>query len=651
MNLSLSLLAAVVALVAFANPARCSDFYTEFQTGFGFGDMNGKQGWVCSDPTTNAGAILNAGGPFGSRSASLGYVSPLLHDQIYLYHAGSTPLAGGPMNAGFSVFFKIQDSDSGFLGGGTPAARDTFGFRLENSAGTNLFSFFLTPFDQDPKPQADTRYDTFAWSTGNQHPTAALEGLGAQETFAYTFTVHFTPSGVNDVAFVADVNGATFSGILPGMAGEMVAKLGAVWKPLNGAASPGSNFLIFDKIGLKSEPLNLAAQVAGDFTYTSDGSTVTLIAYNGGPGAVVIPSRINGLPVTTLWNSLFAGRTNLTDITLPAGLTTIGSSAFEGCTGLTGVTLPATVTALGNFAFSGCTNLARVFCMGNAPSVGTDGFAQATNATVFYLPGTSDWGSELAGRPAVLWSAEIAVEQPIGTGLADGTSAIDCGPADLGNSAAPLTVTVKNPGTADLTGLALTQDGPQSADFTVSALATTTLAPGETTTFTVTFAPGAVGTRTAALHLASNDGDENPFDIALTGTGRAAVASWRLANFGTTEATGAAANDADPDGDGMSNLTEYGFKMNPQVPEASPVTAAKSGDSLVIFYPRNLVATDVAFAIEKTLDLGFTDPWLTAPVLEEILSTADGVQQVKATLVLPPGTPRAFARLALSLKP
>jgi hypothetical protein len=40
-----------------------------------------------------------------------------------------------------------------------------------------------------------------------------------------------------------------------------------------------------------------------------------------------------------------------------------------------------------------------------------------------------------------------------------------------------------------------------------------------TTAFTITFAPGTGGARSAALHLGNDDSDENPFDIVLAGTG------------------------------------------------------------------------------------------------------------------------------------
>ncbi|MCX6875624.1 MAG: SUMF1/EgtB/PvdO family nonheme iron enzyme [Verrucomicrobia bacterium] len=112
---------------------------------------------------------------------------------------------------------------------------------------------------------------------------------------------------------------------------------------------------------------------------------------------------------------------------------------------------------------------------------------------------------------------EITVAQPPGTNLADGGSKV-FGTAAVGLSTS-LTFTVSNTGSDNLSGLALSRNGANAADFTVGALGASTLAPGTSTTFTVTFAPGAVGWRNAAIHLASNDADENPFDIALSGLG------------------------------------------------------------------------------------------------------------------------------------
>src|SRR5204862_73933 len=54
------------------------------------------------------------------------------------------------------------------------------------------------------------------------------------------------------------------------------------------------------------------------------------------------------------------------------------------------------------------------------------------------------------------------------------------------------------------------------------------------TSFTVTFTPTAAGARAAAIHIASNDADENPFDISLTGTGSALGGALALGAAGFT---------------------------------------------------------------------------------------------------------------------
>jgi len=132
-------------------------------------------------------------------------------------------------------------------------------------------------------------------------------------------------------------------------------------------------------------------------------------------------------------------------------------------------------------------------------------------------------GSDAAWLDMVQYSGaaypEIAVEYPLGTNLVDGVSTVNFGSINVGSSSAACTFTIRNLGTTNLTGLALAMTGPHTNDYILGSLGTTALAPGSNTTFTVTFSPGAAGTRTATLQIASNDPDENPFDIALTGNG------------------------------------------------------------------------------------------------------------------------------------
>lgn len=118
---------------------------------------------------------------------------------------------------------------------------------------------------------------------------------------------------------------------------------------------------------------------------------------------------------------------------------------------------------------------------------------------------------------------EISVFNDYGGGLADGsTTSQSIGNTAIGESS-ERSFTIKNEGFAQLGGLSFTLDGAHSADFSISSPPATALAPTASTSFTVRFAPSAAGARTATLRLGSNDANESPFDILLSGTGFVAV--------------------------------------------------------------------------------------------------------------------------------
>ena len=124
------------------------------------------------------------------------------------------------------------------------------------------------------------------------------------------------------------------------------------------------------------------------------------------------------------------------------------------------------------------------------------------------------------GNDVVLGSPDIGVQQPVGTALTDGASSIDFGNQLVSTTSAATTFTITNLGSVTLILTNISVDGANAGDFAVSALGSTSVAIGGSTTFTVTFTPTASGSRNAALHITNNEsGAKNPFDIALTGNG------------------------------------------------------------------------------------------------------------------------------------
>lgn len=114
---------------------------------------------------------------------------------------------------------------------------------------------------------------------------------------------------------------------------------------------------------------------------------------------------------------------------------------------------------------------------------------------------------------------DIALEQPVGTGLTDNVSVIDYGSV-WALSSVSKTFTIRNNGQAKLEILGISSTGTNAKEFTVSALGNTVVLPGGTTTFKVAFAPSKAGSRSASITIQSNDPDEESFfTIAVKGNG------------------------------------------------------------------------------------------------------------------------------------
>ncbi len=108
----------------------------------------------------------------------------------------------------------------------------------------------------------------------------------------------------------------------------------------------------------------------------------------------------------------------------------------------------------------------------------------------------------------------LVLEQPVGTTIASGsTQSITA----IQGSTASLTFTIRNTGGSNLSGLTITKDGPNAADFSVTASPTAPVAANGTTTFVIQFTANQTSTETAAIHIASNDTTNNPFNLNLTG--------------------------------------------------------------------------------------------------------------------------------------
>jgi len=124
---------------------------------------------------------------------------------------------------------------------------------------------------------------------------------------------------------------------------------------------------------------------AEDYIFTTTNGAITITGYTGSGGEVAIPGTIKDLPVTSIGEYAFNGRSSLGGITIPDRVTSIGGYAFQNCASLTNLTIGNRVTSIGDRAFSGCTSLISITIPDSVTKIGEDallGCTSLTNVTI-----------------------------------------------------------------------------------------------------------------------------------------------------------------------------------------------------------------------------------------------------------------------------
>jgi hypothetical protein len=167
----------------------------------------------------------------------------------------------------------------------------------------------------------------------------------------------------------------------------------------------------------------LAATPPSQFSYSTNGGTITIDGYSGSCGDVVIPASIFGLAVTGIGDSAFSYSDSLTGIAIPASVTNIGDQALAACTKLAGITvdaqnplynsangvlfdkaqtvliqypcgmggsyaIPGSVGTVGDFAFYACAVLTNVTISSAVASIENDAFGACGALTKVTIPGS-----------------------------------------------------------------------------------------------------------------------------------------------------------------------------------------------------------------------------------------------------------------------
>jgi hypothetical protein len=127
------------------------------------------------------------------------------------------------------------------------------------------------------------------------------------------------------------------------------------------------------------------------------------------------------------------------------------------------------------------------------------------------------------------------------------------------------------------------------------------------------------------------------------------IDAWRLATFTAAQLADPAisGDEADPDGDGIRNLTEYPLGLNPLARDAAAATTGWDGSGhLAITYFQRRSATDVTVLTEGSTDLRI---WSAgAAMVQEVSRVTQGDFDVVTVRLVPLNPPSGFLRVRVT---
>ncbi len=255
---------------------------------------------------------------------------------------------------------------------------------------------------------------------------------------------------------------------------------------------------------------------------------------------------------------------------------------------------------------------------------------------------------------------EIGVEDSEGGELRSGRGIIDFGLVAVGGEITRKLV-IRNNGGASLLSLDASLTADPSGDFALQTALPSSLAEDTATEIVVRFAPALGGPQSQVLSIASNDSDENPYIIQLTGTGGTAreVVDSVLSAAGLSGPDGELA--AIPFDDGVPNLLKFAFNMNLAGADSSTMTAG--GSSGLPTYSIDSSGAETVWKVEfvrrkgsglvyqpmKSTTLGDFVPMTGEATVTDIPGETEWERVIVAEPCDPTTTPRCFSHVVVDV--
>ena len=122
-----------------------------------------------------------------------------------------------------------------------------------------------------------------------------------------------------------------------------------------------NNYVCVDAYADEQISITDSAEENYGYKYQINGNEAEITYVDRDTVQLILPSEIDGVPVTKISNNALNYCDKLISISLPDSLREIGEYAFDNCTSLTEISFPDTLEYIGDAAFRNCTSLTSVY--------------------------------------------------------------------------------------------------------------------------------------------------------------------------------------------------------------------------------------------------------------------------------------------------